>query len=161
MDSDQLSNISEDEDQTIIQKKKKNVKLSDAEILLMLRSYQVYPCSWIKIIQCMRENKHHLPDDAQFLLGKSGQKQLKNRLSNELAKLLATPEENIKNELIRLELQKIKEYEKRLLSTVNRKKSSKRPLPDLVRANQEAYNDFITKKVPKLLRALGVSSDSE
>jgi hypothetical protein len=42
-----------------------------------------------------------------------------------------------------------------------RKKASKRPLTELVRANQEAYNDFITKKVPKLLRALGVSSDSE
>jgi hypothetical protein len=32
---------------------------------------------------------------------------------------------------------------------------------DLVRKNQMAYEKFITKKVPKLLRALGVSSDSE
>jgi hypothetical protein len=31
---------------------------------------------------------------------------------------------------------------------------------DLVRKNQMAYEKFITKKVPKLLRALGVSSDS-
>ena len=31
---------------------------------------------------------------------------------------------------------------------------------DLVRKNQMAYEKFIIKKVPKLLRALGVSSDS-
>ena len=37
----------------------------------------------------------------------------------------------------------------------------KRPLADLIRENQEAYNVFITKKVPKLLRELGISSDSE
>lgn len=28
---------------------------------------------------------------------------------------------------------------------------------NLIRRNQEAYNKFITKKVPKLLRILGVS----
>jgi hypothetical protein len=28
-----------------------------------------------------------------------------------------------------------------------------------MRENQEAYNDFIKKKIPKLLRALGVDSD--
>jgi hypothetical protein len=89
-----------DESQTILQKKKRNVKISEAEILLMLRSYQVYPCSWVKIIECMRENKHHLPDDAQQLLQEGGQKQLKNRLSNKLAKLLATPQEDIKNKSI-------------------------------------------------------------
>jgi hypothetical protein len=43
-------------------------------------------------------------------------------------------------------------------SDVKNKKSS---VMDLVRKNQMAYEKFITKKVPKLLRALGVSSDSE
>lgn len=31
---------------------------------------------------------------------------------------------------------------------------------DLVRKNQMVYAKFITKQVPKLLRALGISSDS-
>jgi hypothetical protein len=39
-------------------------------------------------------------------------------------------------------------------------KGKKSSVMDLVRKNQMAYEKFITKKVPKLLRALGVSSDS-
>jgi hypothetical protein len=46
---------------------------------------------------------------------------------------------------------------KRKLKKLKAKKSS---VMDLVRKNQMAYEKFITKKVPKLLRALGVSSDS-
>ncbi|XP_053374306.1 uncharacterized protein LOC123526119 [Mercenaria mercenaria] len=40
-----------------------------------------------------------------------------------------------------------------------RRDARKRPLMDIVRENQLHYNRFITKKVPKLLRQLGVSSD--
>jgi hypothetical protein len=39
-------------------------------------------------------------------------------------------------------------------------KNKKSSVMDLVRKNQMAYEKFIAKKVPKLLRALGVSSDS-
>ena len=39
-------------------------------------------------------------------------------------------------------------------------KSKKSSVMDLDRKNQMAYETFITKKVPTLLRALGVSSDS-
>ena len=42
----------------------------------------------------------------------------------------------------------------------NKVKNKKFSVMDLVRKNQMAYEKFITKKVPKLLRALGVSSDS-
>jgi hypothetical protein len=37
----------------------------------------------------------------------------------------------------------------------------KRPFASLIRENQLAYNSFSTKKVPKLFRELGVSSDDE
>ncbi|XP_052085180.1 uncharacterized protein LOC127722334, partial [Mytilus californianus] len=37
-------------------------------------------------------------------------------------------------------------------------KSKKMPLMNLIKKNHEAYSKFITKKVPKLLRSLGVSS---
>ena len=46
---------------------------------------------------------------------------------------------------------------KKKTKKLNNTKSS---VMDLVRKNQMAYEKFITKKVPKLLRALGVSSDS-
>lgn len=44
-----------------------------------------------------------------------------------------------------------------------RLKAKKRPIPllDLIYENQLEYNKFITKKVPKLLKMLGVSSDSD
>ncbi|XP_071153286.1 uncharacterized protein [Mytilus edulis] len=44
-----------------------------------------------------------------------------------------------------------------------RLKVKKRPIPllDLIYENQLEYNKFITKKVPKLLKMLGVSSDSD
>ena len=41
-----------------------------------------------------------------------------------------------------------------------RARERKRPLSELIRNNQEAYNKFITKKIPKLMRILGVSSSS-
>jgi len=37
----------------------------------------------------------------------------------------------------------------------------KRPLADLVRENHELYNKFMKKKMPKLLRELGISSDTD
>ncbi|XP_063422437.1 uncharacterized protein LOC134706968 [Mytilus trossulus] len=40
-------------------------------------------------------------------------------------------------------------------------KAKKRPLLDLIYENQLEYNKFITKKIPKLLKMLGVSSDSD
>ena len=39
-----------------------------------------------------------------------------------------------------------------------KKRAKKRPLMDTVRENQLAYNKFISKKIPKLLRSIGVSS---
>jgi len=37
----------------------------------------------------------------------------------------------------------------------------KRPLADLVRENHELYNTFMKKKMPKLLRQLGITSDTD
>jgi hypothetical protein len=42
-----------------------------------------------------------------------------------------------------------------------RGRGRKRPPVALIRENQLAYNTFITKKVDKLFRELGVSSDDE
>ena len=37
----------------------------------------------------------------------------------------------------------------------------KRPLAELIRENQEAYNKFITHTLLKMMRMLGVSSGSD
>ena len=86
---------------TIVQRKKKHVRLSDEEVLMMLRSYLVHPCSWHKIIKSMKDNIHQLSEDAKQLYFESGHRQLKNRLSNKFSKLMTAPEGRIGNALIR------------------------------------------------------------
>jgi hypothetical protein len=41
--------------------------ISDQETLLLLRADQQYPCSWDKILKCVRDNRHTVPDDAKQL----------------------------------------------------------------------------------------------
>ncbi|XP_061186959.1 uncharacterized protein LOC133195100 [Saccostrea echinata] len=205
---DYLPDLSDDEE-NLIQKRRKKVLISDQEILMMLRSFQLHPCSWKNIIADMKENLLQLPADAQGIYKNCTFKQLKDRLSTKLSKLMVMVDTNIENAAIRSEIQKIKKMEKGLtlprshnksenpkkdiraevVSTISsgsdedtemptsssgvkesRKRkagkpegnpSKKKPLMDLVRENHLAYNTFITKKVPKLLKALGVSSDSD
>lgn len=66
---------------------------------MMLRSYQVHPCSWKKIISNIQENAHQLPIEAQRIYNAYTLKQLKDRLCNKLSKLLS--EKNIQNTEIR------------------------------------------------------------
>jgi hypothetical protein len=58
---------------------------------------------------------------------------------------------------VKLKVVMLKILLKRKTKKVKNKKSS---VMDLVRKNQMAYEKFITKKVPKSLGVLGVSSDS-
>ncbi|CAC5396464.1 unnamed protein product [Mytilus coruscus] len=39
-----------------------------------------------------------------------------------------------------------------------KRKAIKRPLMDIIRENQMAYNRFITKKIPKIMKVIGFSS---
>ena len=53
-------------DTTIIQRKKQitHVSISDAEIELFLKWYQLHPCSWDRILNYVTERREHLPDEA-------------------------------------------------------------------------------------------------
>jgi hypothetical protein len=53
-------------DTTIIQRKKKltRVSISDAEIELLLKGYQLHPCSWDRILNYVTERCEHLTDEA-------------------------------------------------------------------------------------------------
>ena len=62
---------------TILQKKKKVIRLSDQETLLLLRAYQEHPSSWSEIIGTIKSNLHSLPEDARHLYNTSETKQIK------------------------------------------------------------------------------------
>ena len=66
---------------TILQRRKKAIKISDQECLMLLRAYQVNPCSWERILESIQENSHTLPSDAKALYSSATKKQLKDRLS--------------------------------------------------------------------------------
>ena len=75
---------------TILQRRKKGIKISDQECLMLLRAYQVNPCSWERILESIQENSHTLPSDAKALYSSATKKQLKDRLSTKLGKILLT-----------------------------------------------------------------------
>ena len=90
-------------DTTIIQRKKKitHVSISDAEIELLLKGYQLHPCSWDRILSYVTERCENLSDEALKYYKVATKKQLKSRLSVKLGKLQQTPLSSIANESIR------------------------------------------------------------
>lgn len=82
-------------------KRKRVVKFCDQEILLMLRSYHTYPCAWVQIHKSMIDNIHQLPLETQNLYNSSNAKEIKDRLSTKLSKLLSVSDLDIKNITIR------------------------------------------------------------
>ena len=90
-------------DTTIIQRKKKitHVSISDAEIELLLKGYQLHPYSWDRILNYVTERCENLPDEALKYYKVATKKQLKSRLSVKLGKLQQTPLSSIANESFR------------------------------------------------------------
>ncbi|XP_062597455.1 uncharacterized protein LOC134258882 [Saccostrea cucullata] len=95
-------------------KRKRVIKFCDQEIILMLRSYQVHPCAWIQIRKSMLENIHQLPSETQNMYKSSSVKQIKDRLSAKLSKLLSMSDGDIENITIRNELKKVRSIEMKL-----------------------------------------------
>lgn len=69
---------------------------------MLMRAYQVHPCSWDKILDSIKENNHTLPSAAKTLYDTASRKQLKDRVSTKLGKLLLTHSEKIANLSLRL-----------------------------------------------------------
>ena len=90
-------------DTTIIQRKKNitHVSISDAEIELLLKGYQLHPCSWDRILNYVTERCENLPDEALKYYKVATKKQLKSRLSVKVGKLQQIPLSSIANESIR------------------------------------------------------------
>lgn len=85
---------------TILRKKKTNLTIAREEVLMMLRAYQLHPCSWGEIIADIRGNLPQLPPAVRDHYNQASVKQLRERLSLKLRKLLAA-KSNIKDEEIR------------------------------------------------------------
>ena len=75
--------------------RKRMVKVSKQETLLLLRAYREHPTRWAEILEEIMQNLQHLPDDARNLYRSSSRKQLRDRLSSKFGKLLTTKQDAI------------------------------------------------------------------
>ncbi|CAG2212745.1 RNF213 [Mytilus edulis] len=137
---DNMTDIDAIEGPSILKRKKKIVSVSDQELLLMLRAYQTYPCSWDRIIETVKENIHTLTTDAQDLYKSCNKKQIRTRLS------------------VKEEVAKVKVLETRLTkdhqnvpgpSTANDKRD--KILEDLSSEDDNGPLNLEPKKPPKML----------
>ena len=74
---------------SFLQRKKKVIKTGKNEILLILRSYVAHPTKWGDIVFNIKQNLDQLPPDARQLYEKGSIKQLRDRMSGKLSKLMA------------------------------------------------------------------------
>ena len=70
-------------------------------MLKFLTAYQQNPCSWPKILSALQDDLSDLSPEIQSLYNTSTHKQLKQRLSTKLKKLMATKTEKIEDVDIR------------------------------------------------------------
>ena len=85
----------------ILMKNKKSIPVSEKEILMLFKSYQIHPCSWDKIIDHMKANMETFTDDTKTLYDDSSNKQLRSRLSTKFGNINTTSTENITNDVIK------------------------------------------------------------
>lgn len=69
-------------------RKRMSVRISKEETLLLVRGYLLYPVKWVLVIGFLRRHLAELPADAQRLYGVATTKQLRERISTKLGKLL-------------------------------------------------------------------------
>ena len=74
---------------TILQRRRSNVRVSREEELLLLRSYREHPTSWTDVIATIKSNIGQLPERARNLYRTANDQRLKDRLSAKLSKLIA------------------------------------------------------------------------
>ena len=71
-----------------MQRKKVTVRISKDECLLILRSYRQHPSNWADVLADVKANVERLPQPAQNLYRTATFKQLKERVSVKLSKLI-------------------------------------------------------------------------
>ncbi|XP_053378605.1 uncharacterized protein LOC123550133 [Mercenaria mercenaria] len=84
----------------------------------MLRAYRTHPTRWNDVIDDIKQNIDRLPQPVREFYNSATIKQLKDRLSVKLAKLMST--RNIEDQDLRGEVESIRENERRLVRNAPR-----------------------------------------
>ncbi|XP_053372641.1 uncharacterized protein LOC128546282 [Mercenaria mercenaria] len=103
---------------TLLQRRRKSIRISKEETLLMLRAYRTHPTRWNDVIDDIKQNLDRLPQQVRELYNSATIKQLKDRLSVKLAKLMST--RNIEDQDLIGEVESIRENERRLVRNAPR-----------------------------------------
>jgi hypothetical protein len=84
---------------TILRRRK--VRFTDDEILLILRAYLAHPSKWIDVIAEVKANQHVLDEHTRELYAHSSDKQLRERMSTKLHSLMSKNQNEFNNVDIR------------------------------------------------------------
>ncbi|KAL4238618.1 hypothetical protein ACF0H5_003325 [Mactra antiquata] len=99
---------------TILQRKKTSVRISKEETLLILRSYREHRTRWTDVVEDVRNNAEQLPASARELYRSASPKQLRERMSAKLSKLMAS-RCDIEDADIRQEVELVRDQERRFV----------------------------------------------
>ena len=77
-------------ERTFLQRRRKPVRFSKQELLVVLRAYREHPSRWDEILGDIRENLDLFPEAAREIYRVATVKQLRERISSKLGKLIAT-----------------------------------------------------------------------
>ncbi|XP_060574848.1 uncharacterized protein LOC132732447 [Ruditapes philippinarum] len=105
----------ENDEETILQRRKRTVKFSEQEILLILRAYLTHPSKWSEIINDVKANIDQLEQATRNLYSSATNKQLRDRMWTKLSSLMSKRQENIESEPIREKLNDIRNMERQLV----------------------------------------------
>lgn len=96
-----------------MQRRKRTVKFSEQEILLILQAYLTHPSKWSEIINDVKANIDQLEQATRDLYSSATNKQLRDRMSTKLSSLMSKRQENIESE--RKALNDIRNMERQLV----------------------------------------------
>ena len=80
---------------TLLQQRKKLVRVNKEETLLILRAYMNHPTSWSEILEEMRANLTVMSPEARQLYESGALKQLRDRMSGKMSALMKKRLEDI------------------------------------------------------------------
>ncbi|XP_060599910.1 uncharacterized protein LOC132753447 [Ruditapes philippinarum] len=102
---------------TLLQRRRKPVKIGKEETLLILRAYCSHPTNWSDVLDEVRQNLDQLPEDARALYHSGNLRQLRDRMSGKLSKITKMRVESIQDSDIRGVAMQIDAMERRLQNT--------------------------------------------
>ncbi|KAL4229612.1 hypothetical protein ACF0H5_009999 [Mactra antiquata] len=91
--------------------KKRRVDFCKEEIIMILRAYRAHPTCWADVVEDVKSNLNVLPEPTRQLYETGSDRQLKDRISSKLGRLVAAGA-NIQDEDIRREVDLVRALER-------------------------------------------------